>query len=281
MSSTLQRWLHKMRESLIEHLRPGRDEDELLAVLGRAEAVQSDGQRSMLEQVVAFSDTRVREVMVPRSEIHAVAVSATLAEVEHALIEHGVSRLPVMDEDIDHVLGIVRAKDVLAARVRGETPLLKDILHPCLRVLELEQVSGLLEEMRDHACHIAMVLDEYGGTAGLVTLSDLLDEIVGEIGEGGESEEDEFEEQSDGSYLVMALMHIEDLGNELGVALPQGAYDTVGGWLTSRLGRIPKAGESIAVDGFQVHIIEADPRRVIKVRMQQLSSNDDADSDES
>ncbi|ATX83005.1 magnesium and cobalt transporter [Mariprofundus ferrinatatus] len=270
MSSTQQKWLHKIRETLIEQLRPGRDEGELLAVLGRAEAVQSDELRSMLEQVVAFSDTRVREVMVPRSDIHAVTVEASLSEVESCLVEHGVTRLPVMAADIDHVLGVVQIQDVLAARVRGESPALTEILRPCLRVLEMEQVSGLLEEMRDQSCHIAMVLDEYGGTAGLVTLSDLLDEIVGEIGEEGDDEDTECQSLPDGSYLVLALMHVEDLGKELGVQLPQGDYDTVGGWLTSRLARIPKVGEVVRLDGFQVHVLEAEPRRIIKVRMMRL-----------
>lgn len=268
MSGPIQRWLHRIREYLIRHLRPGRDEGELLAVLGRAEAVQSDEQRSMLEQMVAFNDTRVREVMIPRSEIHAVAKEASLAEVENMLIEHGVSRLPVMDGDIDHVLGVIHTKDVLAARVRGETLSLKNVLRPCLRVLEQEKVSGLLEEMRDDACHIAMVLDEYGGTAGLVTLSDLLDEIVGEIGDGVEEEECQL--LPDGGYLVLALMHIEELCEALDIELPQGDYDTVGGWLTSRLARIPKVGEVVTLDGLQVHVLEAEPRRIIKIRVIRL-----------
>ncbi|NWF39074.1 HlyC/CorC family transporter [Mariprofundus sp. NF] len=271
MSPTFQKWTLSLRESLIEYLRPGRNDDELLAILGRAEAVQSDEQRSMLEQVVAFNDTRVREVMVPRSEIHAVNVDASLAEVEAALIEHGVTRLPVIEADIDHVLGVVHTKDILAARVRGESPQLSAILRPCLRVLELEKVSGLLEEMRDEGCHIAMVLDEYGGTAGLVMLSDLLDEIVGEIRDAGE--EGECQLQDDGSYLVLALMHIEDLSEELGVKLPLGDYDTVGGWLTDRLARIPKVGEVVRLEGFQIHIVEADPRRITKVRMVRMQDN--------
>ena len=271
MSPTFQKWTLSLRESLIEYLRPGRNDDELLAILGRAEAVQSDEQRSMLEQVVAFNDTRVREVMVPRSEIHAVNVDASLAEVEAALIEPGVTRLPVIEADIDHVLGVVHTKDILAARVRGESPQLSAILRPCLRVLELEKVSGLLEEMRDEGCHIAMVLDEYGGTAGLVMLSDLLDEIVGEIRDAGE--EGECQLQDDGSYLVLALMHIEDLSEELGVKLPLGDYDTVGGWLTDRLARIPKVGEVVRLEGFQIHIVEADPRRITKVRMVRMQDN--------
>ncbi|MDQ6997304.1 MAG: hemolysin family protein [Mariprofundus sp.] len=271
--SVIQGWMKHIRKQIIDHIRPGRDEQELLAVLGRAEAVQSDAQRSMLEQLIEFHDTRVREVMVPRSEIHAVEAQDSLADIEQVMLTHGISRLPVMDGDIDHVLGVVHVQDVVKARLSGETPALATLLRPCLRVLELEQVSGLLSEMRQHSCRIAIVLDEYGGTAGLISLADLLVEIIGEIGEDGEDEESELETLADGSYMVLARMHIEELAEALGIQLPQGDYDTVGGWLTAHLGRIPKVGEQLKVRGLQIQIIEADPRRISKLRIQQLTKN--------
>lgn len=270
MTSPIQRWLQGLRRLFIERLRPGRDQEELFSVLGRAEALQSDEQRSMFEQLLVFHDTRVREVMIPRSSITSVASDASLAEVEQAMLDNGVGRLPVIDGDIDHVLGVVYAQDVASARVRGESVDLVSLLRPCLRVIELAQVSALLSEMREEGCHIAMVLDEYGGTAGLVTLSDLLQEIVGEIDDQGGEEESEIHPLTDGSYMVQGLMHIEDLCEELGVQLPQGDYDTVAGWIITRIGRIPKSGESLQLDGFQVHIVEADPRRVQKARLQRL-----------
>ncbi len=270
--SAFQSWMKSIRKQMIDHIRPGRDEQELLAVLGRAEAVQSDAQRSMLEQLIEFHDTRVREVMIPRSAIHAVEAKDSLAEIEQVMLTHGISRLPVMDGDIDHVLGVVHVQDIVKARISGETPALAALLHPCLRVLELEQVSGLLSEMREHSCRIAIVLDEYGGTAGLITLADLVVEIIGDIGEDGEEEESELETLADGSYMALARMHIEELAEGLDVELPQGDYDTVGGWLTAHLGRIPKIGEQVKVQGFQIHIIEADPRRISKVRIQRLTN---------
>jgi len=271
--SVIQGWMKHIRKQIIDHIRPGRDQQELLAVLGRAEAVQSDAQRSMLEQLIEFHDTRVREVMVPRSEIHAVEAQDSLADIEQVMLTHGISRLPVMDGDIDHVLGVVHVQDVVKARLSGETPALATLLRPCLRVLELEQVSGLLSEMRQHSCRIAIVLDEYGGTAGLISLADLLVEIIGEIGEDGEDEESELETLADGSYMVLARMHIEELAEALGIQLPLGDYDTVGGWLTAHLGRIPKVGEQLKVRGLQIQIIEADPRRISKLRIQQLTKN--------
>jgi len=268
--SAFQGWMKSIRKQIIEHIRPGRDAQELLAILGRAEAVQSDAQRSMLEQLINFHDTRVREVMVPRSAIYAVEAQDSLAEIEQVMLTHGISRLPVMDGDIDHVLGVVHVQDIVKARIGGETPDLATLLRPCLRVLELQQVAGLLSEMREHSCRIAIVLDEYGGTAGLITLADLIVEIIGEIGEDGEEEESELDSLADGSYMVQARMHIEELAEGLGLQLPQGDYDTVGGWLTSHLGRIPQEGEQVTVQGLQVHIIEADPRRISKVRIQHL-----------
>jgi len=268
MSSVFQRWLRALRALLIERLRPGRDEEELLTVISRAEMVQSDEQRSMLEQLVEFHDKRVREVMLPRSEIHAINADAALSDAEAVMIESGVSRLLVFEEDLDHVLGVIHARDVLEAGKQDQPPALTTMLRPCLRALELEQVSSLLSEMREHSCHIAIVLDEYGGTAGLVTLSDLMREIVGEIGEDGEEEEGECQLLADGSYLVLARMHIEELGEALNIQLPQGDYDTVGGWITTRLGRIPPVGETVNLGRFQIQILEADPRRISKIRLQ-------------
>jgi CBS domain containing-hemolysin-like protein len=268
MRSLFQRWLQSLRMLIIERLRPGRDEQELLDVIGRAEAVQSDEQRSMLEQLVEFHDKRVREVMLPRSEIHAVTVNTPLPEVEKIMIESGVSRLLVIEGDLDHVLGVIHARDIIEAGKQDETPAMTAMLRPCLRALELEQVSSLLSEMREHSCHIAIALDEYGGTAGLVTLADLIREIVGEIGEDGKEEKGECQLLADGSYLVEARMHIEELGEALNMQLPPGDYDTVGGWITTSLGRIPITDETVDLGRFQIRIMEADPRRIFKVRLQ-------------
>jgi len=273
MSGRIPNWTRRLRSLLIETLRPGHDEEELLTILGRAVAVQSEEQRNMLEAVVHFQDTRVREVMVPRSKIQAIAVDMALADAEHHMIDLGISHMPVIDGNIDHVLGMVHVRHIINARLRGESPSLSSLIRPCLKVLELEQVSGLLSEMREQACRFSIVLDEFGGTAGLVTLSDLTREIIGEVGEDGKEKEQECRELADGSFQVLARMHIEELAEALHVSLPDGDYDTVAGWLTTRLGRIPQTGETARLNGFMIHITEADPRRVIQVRMQRLSRN--------
>jgi len=268
MSLYPEQWLRKMRQVLIGRLRPGHDTEELLGILSRAEAIRSDVQRSMLEQLLEFQDTRIREVMVSRSEIHALPGNASLAEAEKALINHGVNRMPVIEGDLDHVLGIVHLRDVIAARIQNEQPALTSMLRPCLRASELEQLAGLLEEMKEKSCHLAIVHDEYGGTAGLVTLSDLMREIVGEINESGEEEEAECRTLDDGSYEVLARMHIDEFCEATGARVKEGDYDTVAGWITTRLGRIPGSNESVRIDKHMIHILRADPRRISKVRIQ-------------
>lgn len=267
MSLNMSDWLQSLRRALIRRLRPGRTTDELMQVLARAEAVQSDEQRNMLIQMMQFHDMRIREIMVSRSEIHALNADADLVTAEKALIECGVNRMPVIDGDLDHVLGIIHIRDVVAERLKSSEKKAADLLRPCLRASELEQVSGLLAEMKEKSCHIAIVQDEYGGVAGLVTLSDLVREIVGEVGESGQEEEAECQPEADGSFTVQGRMHIDEFSEATGLDIPEGDYDTVAGWITTRLGRIPRAGESLRVDRHRIQILQADPRRVQKLRI--------------
>jgi len=268
MSLYPEQWLRRLRQTLIERLRPGHDMPELLGILARAEAILSDDQRNMLEHLLEFQDTRIREIMVSRSEIHAIPANASLAEAEKALLDCGVNRMPVIDGDLDHVLGVVHLRDVIAPRMQHQQPTLSSLLRPCLRASELEQLAGLLAEMKEKSCHFAIVHDEYGGTAGLVTLSDLMREIVGEISESGEGEEPECKPLADGSFDVLARMHIDEFCEATGAKVKEGDYDTVAGWITTRLGRIPRIDESVRIDKHLIQIVRADPRRISKVRIQ-------------
>lgn len=262
MFKHFQEWL---RQKLLTRLRPGRNEDELLTLIGKAEAIQSDEQRHQMESMVEFHDMRVREVMIPRSEIKAVEVNMKLSEVEQVMTKSGVTRLPVIDGDLDQVLGVVHVWDLFSARVKDESPSLNKLIRPCLKVSELQRVSGLLSEMRADS-HMAIVLDEYGGTAGLVTISDLLGEIIGSIDEHGETTEGaEYQRTESGALEVQARMHVEELGELLNRDLPEGDFDTVGGLIVTELGRIPVQGEQISIVGLDIHVQEADPRRVIQI----------------
>ncbi len=261
-------WKQRVRRWLLEYLRPGQDMAEMLDLIGNADAILSEEQRRMLENMAEFHDTRVRELMVPRSEIRAVSVNAGLDDVEKAFVKSDVSRMLVIQDDLDHVEGVVHVWDIFKARTNGEAFSLKTLLRPCLKVQEQQQVLGLLVNMKQEGKHLAVVLDEYGGTAGLVTLTDLLSEIMGSLDEHvEESENEEYEDLGDGRYLIEARMHVEDFEDLLKVSLPKGEYDTLAGLITNHLGRIPAKGESLEVAGLPVQVIEADPRRVTKVRI--------------
>lgn len=265
-------WRQKIRKRALDWLRPGASEEELLQIVQRAECIRSDEQRSMLVQAVDFHDTRVREIMTSRSDVTFIDVSITPEELEQVILEATVTRLPVVDGDLDHIVGVVHLWDLFSAKIQQKAIVLKDLVRPCQKVSELQRVAGLLSEMREGS-HIAIVQDEFGGTAGLVTLSDLLEEIVGSIGEGSQEEESEITAVENGIFDVMARTHIEDLAEALDTELPEGDFDTVGGLITSEIGRIPLRGERIKVAGLEVLIQEADPRRIVRVRIKNKHSS--------
>lgn len=265
------RWREQWRTRWLERLRPGRDEEELLALIGRAEAVQSDDHRRMLESLVMFRDVRVRELMVPRSEIFALEISMPLKKVAKKIANNDYSKLPIYVDDLDHIEGVLHAWDVFSAEIEEKNAHLSGLIKPCLKVPESQLVLGLLGRMKQKGMHLAIVMDEYGGTGGLVTLSDLLTEIVGSM--DGVDETGELEEcarEADGSYVVAGRMHVEDLDEILERSLPKGDYDTVGGMVTSLCGRIPEQGERIEVAGLIVRVLAAEPRRVLKLQIKPM-----------
>ena len=258
----------RLRKRLIERLRPGRDEEELLEIIGNAEVVQSDEHRSMLQNLVWFRDVRVRELMVPRLEIFALEKSTSLDDAIEAITGKSYSKLPIYDGDLDHIMGMIHAWDVFAAKIKGEKKELQEFLSPCLSAPESELVLGLLSRMKREGVHIAVVTDEYGGTGGLVTLSDLLTEIVGSMDEAGEAANgEECARQQDGSLIVHGRAHVEDVEEALGCKLPEGDYDTVAGFVVSQCGRIPRRGERLELAGLSIDILEAEPRRVLRMRI--------------
>jgi len=263
-NTSLNRW----RRWLIDRLQPGRNEEELTELVTRAPSITSDEHRSMLHNLVGFGETRVREIMVPRADIKAVDASMGLEEVAEAFAESGFSRLPAFGENLDDIQGVAYAKDVFIASRKNDAVPLTEMLRPCLMVPESQMALRLLSLMKDEGSHIAIVRDEYGDTAGLVTLSDLLAEIVGDIDDADDQEIDECKRLDDGSFLVQARMQVEDLEEVLGMELAQGDFDTVGGLILSHLGRIPSQGERLQVGDLRVHIVEAEPRRLLKVRIE-------------
>lgn len=262
----MSQWRKNLREKMLSWLRPGQSVDELLKVIQRAECIQSDEQRSMLVQAVSFHETRVREIMTPRSDIHALDIALSGEELEQEMLKAKSARLPVTDGDLDHIVGVVHLWDLFSAKVRGQSIILQDFVRPCPKISELQRVAGLLSEMREGS-HMAVVLDEFGGTAGLVTLPDLLEEIVGSIDEGIQADEVGITTLDNGDLEVLAKVHIEDLAEALNMVMPEGDFDTVAGLITNELGRIPLTNEKLDVAGLSVRILDADPRRVLRVKV--------------
>lgn len=224
-----------------------------------------DTEAEMIQSVFDFGDTLVRAVMVPRTDIVSIESGSSLHQAMSLFLLSGYSRVPVIGEDTDHILGIVYLKDV-AAVVHGlgqdeEPPLVDSLAREVRYVPESKPVSDLLRELQKESTHVAIVIDEYGGTAGLVTLEDLIEEIVGEIVDEYDTESAEAVELGDGSYRVSARMSIDDLGELFDMELDDDEVDTVGGLLAKALGRVPIVGSHVEVHGVSLRADRLEGRR--------------------
>ena len=224
-----------------------------------------DTEAEMIQSVFDFGDTLVRAVMVPRTDILSIEAGSSLRRAMSLFLRSGYSRMPVIGEDTDHILGIIYLKDVAAVLHElapdEEPPLVDSLVREVRYVPESKQVSDLLRELQKESTHVAIVIDEYGGTAGLVTLEDLIEEIVGEIVDEYDTESAEAVELGDGSYRVSARMSIDDLGELFDIELDDDEVDTVGGLLAKALGRVPIVGSSVEVDGVSLRAERLEGRR--------------------
>jgi len=239
-----------------------------LATEGQAEGGLDADEMEMITSVIEFHDSRVSEIMTPRTDIEALPVGASRDQCVQTVLEVGHSRIPVYEETLDSVVGVLYAKDLLAV-APGNGFELARVMREAFYVPETKAISDLLEEFRSQKVHMAIVLDEYGGTAGLVTIEDLIEEIVGEIADEYEQIEPEMFDRVDARTLeVDARMYIDDLNDELTVDLPEEEdYDTVGGFVFSTLGAIPAAGEQFEYEGLQFIVLEAEPRKINRIRI--------------
>jgi CBS domain containing-hemolysin-like protein len=243
-------------------------EDDLLALAGVAveDAAIADEERQLIENTIEFGDTIVREVMVPRPDMVTVATDFKVGDVMEIIILNGFSRLPVTGEGIDDVTGIVYAKDLMRAERDGRgAASVNEFLRPAKFVPETKKVASLLREMQSDRFHLAIVVDEYGGTAGLVTLEDLIEELVGEIVDEYDVEEEPLEELPSGEISVNARMNIDDVNDMLDGELPEGDWDSVGGLLIGLLGHVPVEGEVAEVDGIRLRAEKVTGRRIGRI----------------
>jgi magnesium and cobalt transporter len=247
-----------------------RNRNELLEEL---RAAQTNGLLSvdtltMVEGAIKVTELSVDDVMVPRAQIVMLAVESPLTDILAAVVESGHSRFPVHGEDKDEILGILLAKDVLKFFGAPEHFDIRAILRPAVLIPESMRLNVLLAEFRLTRNHMALVVDEYGGVAGLITIEDVLEQIVGEIDDEHDEEEPELvHEQPGGDLLVSALTPIADFNEHTGADFSDEEYDTVGGMVTSEFGHLPEAGEEVAIGTFLFHVTEADDRRVQQFRV--------------
>ncbi len=269
----LSHWLHhdpETREDLIALLHLGLERNLL-----DADAL------TMMEGVLGVADMQVRDVMVPRAQMDVIDISEEPEQFIPLVIKTAHSRFPVVDDNRDNVIGILLAKDLLRFYA-GEEFNVRDMLRPAIFVPESKRLNVLLREFRANRNHIAIVVDEYGGVAGLVTIEDVLEQIVGEI-----DDEYDFDETEDnivpdrlGKFRVKAATELEDFNKSLGSDFSSEDFDTVGGLLVSHFGRLPKRGERISFDGLTFQVLRADSRRLHSVLVDRLTvANENTSTD--
>jgi CBS domain containing-hemolysin-like protein len=248
-------------------------EDEIKAMVDEAERddVIEEEEREMIHSVFEFGDTILREVMVPRPDMVAVALETPLEQVLELILRSGFSRIPVYDGTIDEVVGLAYAKDVLRRLHDGQADKpLADILRQAPFMPESMRAAECLREMRKLKSHMVIVIDEYGGTAGLVTLEDLLEEIVGEIADEYDREEPNVEPLPDGDYRVNARLGIDEVNELLDVELPATEWDSIGGLLFNLVGGVPREGQEVEFQGLRLRAERVQGRRIGRVRIHRL-----------
>jgi magnesium and cobalt transporter len=258
------------KPSLLERLsslllREPEDREQLIGLLHSAfERRLLDAEAlSMIEGVLQVSETQVRDVMIPRSQMDMIDVAESPEKFIPFVIEKAHSRFPVFEDNRDNVIGVLLAKDLLRFYAEEEFNV-REMLRPAVFVPEAKRLNVLLKEFRANRNHIAIVVDEYGGVAGLITIEDVIEQIVGDI-----EDEYDFDETEDnilvdrsGRYRVKAVTEIADFNRHFGTQFSDEAHDTVGGLVLGRFGRLPKRGESIIIDGFTFQVLRADSRKV-------------------
>jgi CBS domain containing-hemolysin-like protein len=243
-------------------------EDELLAVaeIGVEEGVIEEDERALLASIITFGDTIVREVMVPRPDMITVPAQFRVSDVMEVLLLNGYSRMPVCGRGLDDIVGLAYAKDLMAAERDGKQDApVRDLLRPARFVPETKRVPDMLRDMQRDKFHMAVVVDEYGDTAGLVTLEDLIEELVGEIADEFDLDDPIVEPLQGGGIRVHARTPLDEVNDLLGARLPEGDWDTVGGLVYDRIGHVPTEGESVDVPGWRLTAQRVQGRRIGRV----------------
>ena len=227
-------------------------------------------ERAMIHAILHLDETPVRELMVPRVDVVSLDVTTPLDDAVQRILDSGHSRLPIYEEGKDNIVGILYSRDLLAAQARGAraaSPALRDLMRPAFFVPESKRVDEMLTEFQERRVHIAIVVDEYGGVAGIVTIEDLLEEIVGEIQDEFDAEEPVIERSPSGEAIVDASMPVDEFNEEFSTDISPEGFDTLGGLLYARLGKIPKPGDVVHENGLRLQVVTTAGRRIKRVRV--------------
>lgn len=249
------------------------DDIQALIDVGEAEGILEEEEGELIHSIIEFGDTSVGEVMTPRPDIVAIPENATVREARNIMIESKYSRLPVYRDQIDNVEGLIYVRDLLQLWAeRKEDEPIAGLLRPVYFVPETKPVAELLEEMQKAHVQLSIVIDEYGGVAGLVTVEDILEEIVGEIEDediGGD--EEEIVESRDGAYVVLGSTEIGKIERLFGVEIEDDDFTTIAGLVINESGKVPRSGEHLTLRGLDVEVLEADDRRIGRLRLKRAS----------
>jgi putative hemolysin len=234
-------------------------------------------ERRLLQSIVDFGDTLVREVMTPRPDILAIPDTATVGDVRTLFREQEYSRFPVYKDSLDNIAGFIFVKDLVTLESADDARPIAGLLRPAVVIPESKRVPELLKLFQRQQTQCAIVVDEYGGTAGLVTIEDLLEEIVGEIRDEYDVESEPIVDEGRGRFLFSGKVHIEEVAQRFNVEIHPEGFETVGGYLLANIGRVPAVGERFEIDGLSVEILDAERRRINKVRISRISTTEDTE----
>jgi len=257
-------WYYLRREKIITN-----SKEEIEKIIDEVEekGFIDEDQGDMIHNIIVLKDTAVREIMVPKVDMIALRSSSSLDELVEVIAREGCSRIPIYEDSTDNIIGVVHAKDVLKYwSMKDDLPGIKDLMNPPYFVPEGKKLIDLLNEFRENRTKMAIVIDEYGNVDGLLTMGDIMEEIIGEIvGEDDQYYEKDIALKDDGVYYVDPRLPIDDFVEAFEVNIPQGSYDSVGGFITCQLERIPVKGEKLEFDGVVFEIAGADKKRISKL----------------
>jgi len=240
---------------------------------GEQRGLISEDEGEMIQGIFSFRDTIAREIMVPRTDAVFATAETKIPDIIQLIIQSGHSRIPIYQDSIDNIIGTVHAKDLLSHCGLADLDV-RSIVRAPYFIPETKKISEVLKDLRDNKSHLAIVVDEYGGTAGILTLEDIIEEIIGDVMDEYDAEQKLIIEHEDGSISVNARLDVEELEDYLNVELPEGKFESVGGFVISLLGKVPSVNERLTYSNLEMVIEAASSRKIERIRIRKISSDD-------